>query len=111
VTLAILLLVSFLATSYTVAAYGVARRVYDSEGTPSWVDSGGGSFFPWPKGPDPGTGIFPIVIPMTSNVDIFIYVYLIKPWVLVAVTVLLWAGITTYIFMLTRVTFQASGKV
>ena len=111
VTLVLLLLVSFLATFYTVAAYGVARRVYDLDGTLCWVDSGGGSFFPWPQGPDPGTGIFPVVIPMTNNVDIFIYVYLIKSWVLVAVTVLLWAGFTTYIFMLIRATFQASGKV
>ncbi len=109
--LAILLLVSFLATFYTVAAYGVARRVYDSDGTPSWVDTGGGSFFPWPKGPDPGTGVFFIVIPMTNNVDIFIYVYLIKSSMLVAVTVLLWAGFATYIFMSIRATSQVSGKV
>ena len=93
-------------TLYTVAAYNVARHVYEYEGIVFWRSAPGGSFFPWPREPGAGLalegagGVFMRV--KLNEIDSFIYRYLIKSWVLLGLTILLWVGVSLYILKLVR---------
>jgi len=84
--LTVLGLVSACLTLYTVRAYAVARYAYADESGGGWLYTPSGSFFPWPREPGMATALSKM-----SESDLFIYRYLIKSWVLVGVTVLLWA--------------------
>ena len=85
-------------TLYAATAQNVARHVYENDGTVVWRSAPSGSFFPWPREP----GMLLILSGM-NEVDSFIYTYLIKSWVLVVVTVLLWIVVSLYILTLVRV--------
>ena len=97
-SLVVLAFLSTCLTLYTVAAYNVARHVTERDGTVYWRDSKGGSFFPWPTRPS-GVGAA-VLIPMIDEVDLAIYTYLIKSWVLVGIKALLWVVTVLYILRL-----------
>ena len=84
-------------TLYTATAHKVAR-VYEEDGEFFWRGGPSGSFFPWPREP----GMLAVLIPL-NEIDLFIYVYLIKSGVLVLVTILLWISLSLYILKLIRV--------
>ena len=83
----ILGLLSTYLTLYTAEACIVAvRDIYeDPEGKTWWRTAPGGSLFPWPKRPGMLQALSGI-----NEVDFFIYRYLIKPWILVGLSALLW---------------------
>lgn len=87
-------------TLYTVAAYNVARHVIEMDGTVYWRDSMGGSFFPWPTRPSGVSA--PVLMRMIDDVDLAVYIYLIKSWVLVGIMALLWLGMFLYVLRLTN---------
>ncbi len=94
-SLAILGTISTCLTLYTVAAYNVARCVIEMDDTVYWPDSRGGSFFPWPT--RPRGAHLPVLMPIVDEVDLAIYTHLIKSWILVVITALLWVGTFLYI--------------
>jgi len=86
--LIVLCIVSAYLTLYTVEAHTVAaRHIYENgwDGITSWRTSPSGSLFPWPKEPGMLEALSKI-----DEVDLFIYRYLIKPWVLVGLSILMW---------------------
>jgi len=93
--LIILGLVSACLTLYTVSVYSVARYAIDGD----WRYSPSGSFLPWPRGPGPTR--LPVLTKMNET-DLFIYRYLIKSWVLVGVTIILWVVTSLYVLKVTR---------
>jgi len=92
--LVVLSLVLTYLTLYTANAYSIAPHVLDAD-TPVWRSAPSGSFFPWPKRP----GMLEILSEM-NGVDKFIYLYLIKSWALVGVTILLWIVMVLYVLRL-----------
>ena len=103
----LLCIFSITITVYTITAYSVARYVYENEDKVIWRYSPPGSFFPWPK----EVGMFPVLSKM-SEIDLFIYQYFIKTWLLIVVTLSIWIAIGIYIakYALTlRRTFQRRG--
>ena len=97
IPLTVLGLVSIYLTLYTVAAYNVANYVYDTEVITVWRSGPSGSFFPWPREP----GMLQILSGV-NEVDLFIYICLIKSWILVLVTVLFWVNTFLCIVNLVR---------
>jgi hypothetical protein len=89
---------SIYVTLYTATAHKVARYVYEEDGTFFWRSAPSGSFFPWPREP----GILEMLTRL-NEIDLFIYVYLIKSGVLLGVTILLWISLSLYILKLMRV--------
>jgi len=85
--LIVLCIISTYFTLYTVRAHTiVARYVYeDLEGKTWWRTTPSGSLFPWPKEP----GMLQALSKM-DEVDLFIYRSLIKPWVLVGLSISMW---------------------
>lgn len=94
--LIVLGLVSAGLTSYTVSAYAVARYAFEDESGLGWLYTSSGSFLPWPRAPGMAAAIS-----RGNASDLFIYRYLIKSWVLVGVTVLLWT--VTSLYLLRRI--------
>jgi len=79
---------------YTVRAHTIARHIIEyPRGYYAWTSSPRGSLFPCPRGPGPFLALSGV-----SEVDVFIYRYLIKSWVLVGLSILIWIG--TGLFML-----------
>jgi hypothetical protein len=79
---------------YTIRAHTIAgRHIYEGSNYIAWRSGPAGSLFPCPR----GSGGFGILVPV-SEVDSFIYRYLIKSWVLVGLSILAWIG--TGLFML-----------
>lgn len=85
----VLILISTYVTLYTVKAHNIAAsHIYeDSEGRIWWRTTPSGSLSPWPKEPGMLQALSKIDV-----IDLFIYTYLIKPWVLVGVSILVWIG-------------------
>jgi len=86
--LIVLGVISAYLTLYTVKAHSIAMRhiIEDAEGNAvSWRTGPSGSLFPWPKEP----GMLQ-VLSKIDEVDLFIYRYLIKPWMLVGLSILIW---------------------
>ncbi len=83
----VLCIASAYLTLYTVKAHTItARHIIDNEeGETWWRTTPSGSLFPWPREP----GVFQALSGI-SEVDLFIYRYLIKPWVLVGLSILMW---------------------
>ena len=94
--LIILGLVSACLTLYTVRAHAVARYAYGDQLGGGWLYTPSGSFLPWPK--EPGMAA---ALSKMNEIDLFIYRFLIKSWVLVGVTVLLWT--VTSLYLLRRI--------
>ena len=93
--LALFCTVSVIVTAYTIQAHSIANRyIYDSGDEVAWRNSPPGSFFPWPKEPTPG--MLP-VLSKINEIDLFIYRYLIRTWLLVIVALSLWIVTCTYI--------------
>lgn len=91
--IALLCVISIIVTAYTIAAYSKATRyIYDSEGEVNWRYTPPGSFFPWPREPGMLATLSEI-----NEIDLFIYRYLIKTWLIVIVTLSLWIATCTYI--------------
>ena len=97
ILLIVLVCVSVYSTLYTVSAYKVASHVSESPPDLHWGSAPAGSFFPWPRDP----GMLEMLSEM-SEVDSFIYVYLIRSWVLVAVTLLFWIGVFLQVWRIVR---------
>jgi len=83
----VLCIISIYLTLYTVMAHTIAtRHIYeDAEGKTWWRTAPSGSLFPWPKEP----GMLEALSKM-DEVDMFIYRFLIKPWILVGLSILMW---------------------
>lgn len=93
-----LVLASVVITLYAVSAYDVARYAFDAGGSElGWLYTPSGSFLPWSKGPGMATAIS-----RGNGVDLFIYRYLIKSWILAAITVLLWLATILYFLISIR---------
>jgi len=96
--LIVLGLASAVLTLYTMSAFDIARYAFDAGGSElGWLYTPSGSFLPWPKGPGMAAALS-----RGNGVDLFIYRYLIKSWILVAITVLLWTATILYLFMSIR---------
>ena len=82
----------FIATylaGYTIMAHTTAaRHIYeDPDGKiVAWRSGPSGSLFPWPREP----GMLEVLTKL-NDVDLFIYRYFIKTWVLVGLSILMWA--------------------
>ena len=88
-----LVLASTVVTLYAVSAYDVAHYAFDDGGTElTWRYTPSGSFLPWPKSPGMLTALSE-----GNGVDLFIYRYLIRSWILVALTVMLWIATILYL--------------
>jgi hypothetical protein len=85
-------LVSACLTLYTVSAYGVARYAFDDGSELGWRYTPRGSFLPWPKAPGMATALS-----KGNAIDLFIYRYLIKSWILAGITVILWTVTSLYL--------------
>jgi len=83
-------------TVYTAQAHTIAvRHIYEGlDGKASWRTTPAGSLFPLPREP----GMLQALSSM-NEVDSFIYRYLIKPWTLIRLLVLLWATTGLSIFI------------
>jgi hypothetical protein len=100
VVAAFLLLLSVYLTLYTWRAHAVASRhiLEDSGGeVVAWRTGPSGSLFPWPREP----GMLE-VLSKINEVDFFIYRCLIKTWLLVGLSILLWVCAGLCIFKATR---------
>jgi len=98
--LALLCIVSVVVTAYTIQAHSIANRyIYDSGDEVAWRNSPPGSFFPWPK--EPTLGMLP-VLSKINEIDLFIYRYLIRTWLLVIVALSLWIAACTYVIKRVR---------
>jgi hypothetical protein len=95
---AFLIVLATLATFYTLAAYRVASMWVCGGGVAWWCcrgTIGNATFFPWPGGP---LGACLEVITKMDPVDEFIYLYLVKNWILIVVCVSLWVLAAVYFF-------------
>ena len=83
----VLLCASTYLTLYTFRAHTVAMHIYEDteSGTIYWRSGSAGSFFPWPEEP----GLLEIIV-KAEGTDLFIYIYLIRTWLLTGLSVLLW---------------------
>ena len=96
VILVALLLITVVFTAYTISAYHVANYIHEIDGTLMWSSIPGGSFFPWPSYPEIG---LPALTPV-NEVDGLFYQLFIKSWILVGITVLLWAIMIVFCMVL-----------
>ena len=86
-TLAVLILIAFVFTVYTVSAYYVASHVGEWYGRLWWPDTAGGSFYPWPH---MHTGLAGFLITELDQADAQYYIYVIKSGVLIILTLVFW---------------------
>ena len=90
--LIVLGLVSACLTLYTVSAYAMARYAFDDGSELGWLYTPSGSFLPWPKAPGMAAALS-----KGNATDLFIYRYLIKSWILVGITIILWTVTSLYL--------------
>lgn len=83
--LIVLIAFSTFLTVYAANAYSVARYAYDTGSEVGWLTTPPGSFLPWPRPP----GMFQALSKMNDN-DLVVYRFLIKSYVLVGASTLLW---------------------
>jgi hypothetical protein len=98
------------ATFYTLAAYRVAGMWACGGSAACWCcmgTIGNATFFPWPRGP---LGVCAEVITKMDPVDQFIYLYLIRNGILIAVCVSLWILAFVYFFKATLPLFRKEPK-
>jgi hypothetical protein len=97
-TIALIAISMYLAI-YTFEAHTIAARYIssDSHNAVFWIDGPSGSLFPWPRGP----GMLEVLSGI-NDVDLFIYTYLIKTWLLVGLSALAWALTALFVYKTTR---------
>ena len=83
--LIVLTVFSTFLTVYAANAYSVARYAYDTGSEVGWRTTPPGSFLPWPR----PSGPFMALSKMNA-VDLVVYLYLIKSYVLAGASALLW---------------------
>lgn len=108
VVVAVFTLISIYLTLYTWKAHAVANQhIYEDPGgtVVTWRTGPSGSLFPWPREP----GMLQILSKI-NEVDLLIYRYLIKSWVLVGLSILLWICTGLLIFRVTEVDARAVGE-
>ena len=101
VTAIVLAFISLYLTLYTIMVHTIAARhiCEDPDGNAvAWRTGPSGSLFPWPREP----GMLEILSKI-NEVDLFIYRYLIKPWVLVGLSILAWVGTGLFIFRTSKI--------
>ena len=81
-------------TMYTADAYRTASYIGEVSGTLFWCDRPG-SLYPWPEEPDLRNYI-KVLYPV-GETDTFVYTYLIRSGILMAVTILVSLGCSAYI--------------
>ena len=96
VILVALLLITVVFTAYTISVYYVASHIHEIDGTLMWSSIPGGSFYPWPSYSEIG---LPALTPV-NEVDGLFYQLFIKSWILVGITVLLWAIMIVFCMVL-----------
>jgi hypothetical protein len=107
---AFLAVLAAFATFLTVAAYRVASMWACGGDAACWCCMGSidnATFFPWPRGP---LGACAEVITKMDPVDQFIYLYLIRKGILIAVCVSLWVLAAVYFFKATLPLFRRELK-
>ncbi len=103
----ILASISVYLSFYTWRAHIISRRIIENpdDEAVAWRSAPSGSLFPWPREP----GMLQILSNI-NEVDSFIYKYLIKSWVLVALSVLMWVGTGMSIFKCVRLLETEKGE-
>ena len=91
----ILASISIYLTIYTFEAHSIASRYIssDSHGAVFWINGPSGSLFPWPKAPGMAE-----VLSRINDVDLFIYTYLIKTWMMAGLSALAWVITVLFIY-------------
>jgi len=91
----ILASVSIYLAIYTFEAYSIASSYIssDSHGAVFWISGPSGSLFPWPRGPGMAE-----VLSRINDVDLFIYTYLIKTWMLAGLSALAWVITVFFVY-------------
>jgi hypothetical protein len=95
-----LIFVSTYLSLYAFKAYtAAALHIYEEleTGKVFWTSGPAGSLFPWPTEP----GMLEILV-QVDGVDLFIYVYLIRSWLLTGFPVLSWFVTGLYVFVARR---------
>lgn len=84
---------------YTFEAHSIASRYIssDSHGAVFWINGPSGSLFPWPRAPGMAE-----VLSRINDVDLFIYIYLIKTWVLAGLSALAWVITAVFVYKATK---------
>ena len=103
----ILVFISIYIAVYTFEAHTIASRYIssDSHGVVFWINGPSGSLFPWPREP----GMLE-VLSKISDVDLFIYTYLIKTWILVGLSALAWVITVLFVYRATGVGRQVTKR-
>jgi hypothetical protein len=104
---AILVFTSTFFTIYVINAHIIAANfIYqDPNGEIWWRTAPSGSLFPWPS----ESGMLQVLSNL-SEVDLFIYQYLIKSWVLVGLAILVWICNCVYFYKAVWVDLRKSSK-
>ena len=91
----ILASISIYLTIYTFEAHSIASRYIssDSHGAVFWINGPSASLFPWPRGPGMAE-----VLSRINDVDLFIYTYLIKTWMMAGLSALAWVITVLFIY-------------
>ena len=84
---------------YTFEAHSIASRYIssDSHDAVFWINGPSGSLFPWPREP----GMLQ-VLSRINDVDLFIYTYLIKTWMLAGLSALVWVITVLFVYKATK---------
>jgi hypothetical protein len=91
----ILLGISIYLTVYTLKAHTLAAsHIYETSEDVYWTSGPPGSLFPWPK--EPGVLEY---LSKVEGVDLIVYLYLIKTWLLVGLSGLSWLFTGLYVYV------------
>ncbi|MCW4021094.1 MAG: hypothetical protein NWF14_07710 [Candidatus Bathyarchaeota archaeon] len=84
----ILAAISTCLTLYTIKAHAISMEyIYEDAENTFWCRGPSGSLFPWPT--EPGRLE---ILSQIDETDLFIYRHLIKSWMLVGLSILLWVA-------------------
>lgn len=91
----IMLVVSIYLSVYTLIVHNLAAsHIYETSEDVYWTSGPPGSLFPWPK--EPGMLEY---LPQVDGVDLFVYLYLIKTWLLAGLSGLSWFLTSLYVYV------------
>jgi hypothetical protein len=90
----ILLGISIYLTIYTFSVHALAAsHIYETSEGVFWRSGPPGSFFPWPQ--EPGMLEY---LAKVEGIDLSIYLYLIKTWILTGLTIISWLITGLYVY-------------